>query len=66
MVVFIGYTGLQNRYFSSVIVRESTEKYILQCILNLLKFMTHSNGKVSVKTFCGKWEGETLPKILRF
>ena len=66
MVVFIGYTGLQNRYFSSVIVRESTEKYILQCVINLLKFMTQSNGKVSVKTFCGKWEGETLPKILHF
>ena len=66
MVVFIGYTGLQNTYFSYVIVTESTEKYILQCILNLLNFMTQRNGKVSVKTFCGKWEGETLTKILHF
>ena len=54
MVVFIGYTGLQNTYFSYVIVTESTEKYILQCILNLLNFMTQRNGKVSVETFCGK------------
>ena len=26
--------------------------------------MTQRNGKVFVKTFCGKWEGETLPQII--
>ena len=26
--------------------------------------MTQRNGKVSVKTFYGKWEGETLPQII--
>ena len=26
--------------------------------------MTQRNGKVSFKTICGKWEGETLPQII--
>ena len=59
---FIGYGGLHMLYkplsrpsryvfLLLVIVGESNGKYIFECVLNLLTFMTLRNGKVQDKEF---------------